>query len=127
MKRLFATSVMVLAFAAAIFAQKSFNLYNFDNTKSADAVIKVLNNELLLTPDQFTKVRDLLYASAKGQAELKQNKDAGNTAQQQDAMVTRQTMHIEGNLKAILGEDKYKRYEAIKPTLEQKLKDLPKN
>ena len=123
MKRIFATSVLFLALAVGAFAQSSTNLFKMTSVEDADLVLKVLTTDLHLDPAVHGQVRELLQKSAKSQAEQMmrmQSKDE----QMESAIVTRQSLHIETNLKNIIGEDKYKQYEQLKDKLAADLSKL---
>lgn len=122
MKKLFTTFSLLVAFVAFSFAGNS-TLYAFTKTEDADAVLKVLNAELTLTQTQFTQVRDLLYGSARSQSELLKS-EKGKDPVYAEAVVTRQSAHIEANLKSLIGEDKYKIYDSKKADIEKKVAEV---
>lgn len=127
MKKTFVSAFLILFASAALLAQTSqSNLFKFRNVQDADVVLKALNSELKLTAEEFPKVQNLLNTSAQSQETLyakPENKDQ----QMVDVIVTRQSNHIEANLKEILGATKYKQYVDAKATIEQKVKLALKN
>lgn len=125
MKRLMATTFLLFALAAVSFAQSS-NLYKLTSTDNADVVLKIMNDELKLTQEQFSAVRDLLYGSAKSQAEQYARKE-NQSGQNLEVIVTRQTQHIEGNLKQILGDAGFAAYTKKKASIEERVKAILKN
>ncbi len=127
MKKIFSSALLVLLFSAVSFAQTStYSLYKFNSTAESDIVLKALNLELKFSEAEFAKVQDILNASARSQSELYKLPDNKNP-ENITLIVNRQTMHIEGNLKNIIGEDRYKKYVAAKATIEAKAKELGKN
>jgi hypothetical protein len=125
MKRLMATTFLLFALASISFAQSS-NLYKLTSTDKADVVLKIMNDELKLTQEQFSAVRDLLYGSAKSQMEQYARKD-NQSGQNLEVIVTRQTQHIEGNLKQILGDAGFAAYTKKKASIEERVKAILKN
>lgn len=127
MKKIFSSALLVLLFSAVSFAQTStYSLYKFNSTAESDIVLKALNLELKFSEAEFAKVQDILNASARSQSELYKLPDNKNP-ENITLIVNRQTMHIEGNLKNIIGEDRYKKYIAAKASIEAKAKELGKN
>lgn len=120
MKKLFATLLIMIAIITFTTAQNGFVLYKMTNTGEVEIVLKTLTHELKLSEPEVNKVRELLYESAKGQAELFQ-KPQNSTPEAIQNIVRRQTGHIEGSLEEIIGGDKFKKYLQVKPTIEKKL------
>ena len=126
MKKLFATTLILLSIIAFSFAQQTVasDFYLMKNTHDAELVLKAINNELKLSETTFAQVRDLLFASAKSQAE--QITPTIET-ERINIIKTRQTVHIENQLKTILGLDKFNIYQQKKAAMDTKLKELKKN
>ena len=122
MKKLLTTFTLIVTLVAFSFAGNS-TIYAFTKIEDADAVLKVLNTELTLTQTQFTQVRDLLYGSARSQAELLKT-EKGKDPVYADAVIIRQTAHIEANLKSLVGEDKFKIYQSKKADIEKQVAEL---
>lgn len=127
MKKIFASAFLMLAFAAISFAQTGTPLFQFTKGQAdADIVLKAISLEIKLSDTEFPAVRELLSKSAASQVELfgkPENKDP----EQAKLIWMRQTAHIEGNLRNILGEDKFKLYQDHKAAIEAKAKELGKN
>ncbi len=127
MKKIFSSALLVILFSVAAFAQNAaYSLYKFNSTAESDIVLKALNLEVKFSDAEFTRMQEILTASARSQSELfklPDNKNPENIAM----IVNRQTTHIEGNLKNLIGEDRYKKYLAAKATIEAKAKELGKN
>ena len=126
MKKLFATTLILLSVIAFSFAQQTVasDFYLMKNTHDAELVLKAINNELKLSETTFAQVRDLLFTSAKSQAE--QITPTIET-ERVNIIKTRQTAHIENQLKTILGLDKFNIYQQKKAAMDTKLKELKKN
>lgn len=126
MKKLLSTALITLSVMAFSFAQQTVasDFYLMKTQKDAEFVLKAINLELHLSETEFVKVKDLLLASARSQEEqLKAPADAERI----NIIKARQTGHIESNLKAIVGIDKYNIYLNKKANIEAKLKELKKN
>jgi hypothetical protein len=121
MKKLF-TTIICAAFAVVSFAQSS-NLFNMKSADDADKVLKVIASELKLEGESFTKVREILVKSAESQAELAARKEFA-TPDMQAAIVTRQTAHIDVNLKGVLTEAQYQTYLTSKEKMQVALAKL---
>lgn len=121
------TLFFAVAFTVLTFAQGSSQLYRMTTKQQADAVVSVLNTELKLSAEQTAQVRDIIYGSLKGQAEVMRPELSPNDVAQNNALLERQTLHIEGNLKSIVGDEKYKAYETAKPSLQAKVQAALKN
>jgi hypothetical protein len=126
MKKSILSFVFVAAFAMVAFAQQSTELYKFSTPADAEKVLKVLNTELKLSPNDFALVRNLLEKSALSQSEFAKTENAKDAATAK-VILERQTRHIEGNLKNIIGEDRYNAYELAKPAITKKVADFGKN
>ncbi|MCW5907439.1 MAG: hypothetical protein KIS94_06245 [Chitinophagales bacterium] len=126
MKKFITTSVLFVAFAVAAMAQTQSDLFKMTTEADADVVLKVLSTELKLSTEEFSKVREILVKSAQSQAQSLQDKNL-NTPEMQVNVLRRQTLHIETNLKTILGEEKFKAYEAAKTKLTEQVKGNRKN
>ena len=117
------TPLLFLAMALVSFAQTNQSLYRFTTREQAGLVLKAIITQVTLTETEFAQVRDLLYASASGQEEISKHPD-GNSPQIIENTTRRQTMHIEDNLKTIIGEEKFKEYQAKKSAIERKAIEL---
>lgn len=126
MKKCITTSVLFVAFVIAAIAQAQSDLFKMTTEADADVVLKVLSTELKLNHEEFSKVREILVKSAQSQAQSLQDKNL-NTPEMQVTVLKRQTLHIEANLKNVLGEEKYKSYEAAKAKLAEQVKGMRKN
>lgn len=126
MKKCITTSVLFVAFVIAAIAQTQSDLFKMTTEADADVVLKVLSTELKLNHEEFSKVREILVKSAQSQAQSLQDKNL-NTPEMQVTVLKRQTLHIEANLKNVLGEEKYKSYEAAKAKLAEQVKGMRKN
>ena len=126
MKKLFATTLILLSVIAFSFAQQTVasDFYLMKNTHDAELVLKAINNELKLSETTFAQVCDLLFASAKSQAE---QITPTIESERVNIIKTRQTAHIENQLKTILGLDKFNIYQQKKAAMDTKLKELKKN
>ncbi len=125
MKKLLTTAFVTLSVIAFSFTQQTVasDFYLMKTQKDAEYVLKALNLELKLSEQEFTKVKELLFVSAKSQEEqLKSLTDA----ERLNIIKTRQTAHIENGLRTIIGLDKYNIYLNQKASLETKLKELKK-
>lgn len=117
MKKIVA-SLLLTFVAVTAFAQTGSSLYRITNKQQADIVLKAISSEITLTTDEFTQLRDLLYSSASGQEEISKHPD-GNSPQMIENTIRRQTMHIEENMKTLIGADKFKLYQAKKAAIEK--------
>ncbi len=126
MKKILATSSLFLLFAVAAFAQTSSDLFKMQSATDAEIVLKALATELKLEGDQFAKVREILSKSALSQQEQAQRKENQNP-EMESMILNRQTLHIEANLKGVLGEEKFKLYETAKAKIAQQVKSMRKN
>jgi hypothetical protein len=91
------------------------------NNQEAGIVLNIINGELKLTEETYTKLKHMLEASALSQSEQLAN---SQLAQEKiDVMVMRQTNHIEANLKAMIGEAQYNLYLQKKADMVTKLKE----
>ena len=126
MKKLFATTLILLSVIAFSFAQQTVasDFYLMKNTHDAELVLKAINNELKLSETTFAQVCDLLFASAKSQAE---QITPTIESERVNIIKTRQTAHIENQLKTILGLDKFNIYQQKKAAMDTKLKELKKS
>lgn len=123
MKKLILSFFAVAMIAVSATAQSSFQLYKFTESKQADVVLKVLSSELKLNDNQFSSIKQLIMGSAQSQIEQYKSELAKNPEHVAN-IVRRQSTHIEGNLKNILGEDKYKIYESSKSGIEKKVQEM---
>jgi hypothetical protein len=126
MKKIFATSTIFILFAVAAFAQTQSDLYKMKTASDAEIVLKALSSQLNLTGDEFAKVREILNKSALSQQEQAARKE-NQTPEMESMILNRQTMHIETNLKGVIGEEKYKLYESLKVKIAEQVKSLRKN
>jgi hypothetical protein len=126
MKKSILSFVFITVFAVVGFAQQTTELYKFSTPADAEKVLKVLNTELKLSPNDFSLVRNLLEKSALSQSEFAKGENAKDVATAK-IILERQTRHIEGNLKNIIGEERFKAYEASKPAISKKVADFGKN
>jgi len=125
MKKPLATSLILFSSILFSIAQQTVasEFYLMKNMREAEFVLKAINTELKFSETEFTKVKDLLFASALSQEEqFKLSPDAEKT----NAIKARQTAHIENSLKTILG-DKFAIYNQKKAAIEVRLKELKKN
>lgn len=123
MKSISATLIAMLIVVLSANAQSASTLYKFTDLKKSEAVLKVLSSELKLSESDFDKVKLLIQGSATSQMEQYKSdlsKDPDHVAN----IVRRQTVHIEGNLRNIIGEDKFKQYETLKASIEKKAQEL---
>ncbi len=123
MKSISATLIALLFMTLNVKAQSASQLYKFTDLKKSEAVLKALASELKLSESDFDKVKLLIQGSAQSQMEQFKSelaKDPDHVAN----IVRRQTTHIEGNLRNIIGEDKFKQYEILKPAIEKKAQEL---
>lgn len=123
MKSISATLIALLFMTLSMNAQSASQLYKFTDLKKSEAVLKALSSELKLSESDFDKVKLLIQGSAQSQMEQFKSelaKDPDHVAN----IVRRQTTHIEGNLRNIIGEDKFKQYESLKPAIEKKALEL---
>ena len=127
MKKLLTTALLALSVIAYSFAQQTVadDFYLMKTQKDAEFVLKAINMELHLNEPDFAKVQDVLFASAKSQGEQFASTPAPD-AERTNIIKTRQTAHIENNLKVILGA-KYNVYLDNKAKIEANLKTLKKN
>lgn len=112
MKKITAFFAAVL-FGVAVYAQDAANFYKFTSVQEADKVITVLTTQLKLNAKESSAVAELIKTSAQSQVEqykLEQNKDVNMV----NMIVSRQTRHIEANLKNIIGEERFRLYETNK-------------
>lgn len=126
MRKLLTATLITFSVMAFSFAQQTVasDFYLMKTQKDAEYVLKAINLELHLSETEFNKVKELLFASAKSQGEqLQSNTDT----ERLNIIKTRQTAHIESNLKSIIGLDKYNIYLNKKAAIEAKLKELKKN
>lgn len=105
------------------FAQNTSSLYRITTRQQADIVLKAISTEVNLTNDEFSQLRDLLYASASGQEEISKQ-PGGNTQQTIESIVIRQTLHIEENMKNLIGADKFKLYQTKKAAIEKRAQTI---
>lgn len=126
MKKFLATSTFFILFAVAAFAQTGSDLYKMKTAADAEIVLKALAAELRLEGNQFALVREILTKSATSQQEQAQRKE-NLTPEMESMIVTRQTLHIETNLKNVIGEEKFKQYELAKAKIAEQVKNLRKN
>jgi hypothetical protein len=128
MKKLLSTALITLTVISFSFAQQTVanDFYLMKNTSDAEYVLKAINMELKLSEADFAKVKDLLFASAKSQGEQLKSTPAPD-AERINVMKTRQTVHIENSLKAILGVAGYNLYLNNKATIEANLKTIKKS
>ena len=128
MQKLLSTTVIMFAVIASSFAQQTVasDFYLMKTPKDAENVLKAINLELHLSETEYAKLKDLLSASQKSQAEQFAETPAPNV-DRTNVIKTRQTAHIESNLKALVGSDKYNIYVRTKPAIEAKLIELKKN
>ena len=125
MKKPLATSLILFSSILFSIAQQTVasDFYLMKNTREAEFVLKAINTELKLSETEFTKAKDLLFASALSQEEqFKLSPDAEKI----NAIKARQTAHIENSLKTILG-DKFAIYNQKKAAIEVRLKEIKKN
>ncbi|MBK7149474.1 MAG: hypothetical protein IPH78_11795 [Bacteroidetes bacterium] len=123
MKSISATLIALLFMTLSMNAQSASQLYKFTDLKKSETVLKALSSELKLSESDFDKVKLLIQGSAQSQMEQFKSelaKDPDHVAN----IVRRQTTHIEGNLRNIIGEDKFKQYESLKPAIEKKAQEL---
>lgn len=126
MKKLMFTTLLVLAVTVATFAQSSFKLFRFTNVAQAELVLRSIGSEVQLTAAQTEEIRTLFTQNAAHQAEIF-DKAENTQGERYDMFMKRQTGHLEGNLRNILGEETYKKYEAAKPAIEAKVQAATKN
>lgn len=126
MKKILSTSVFFILFAVAAFAQTQSDLYKMKSATDAEIVLKAMAAELKLEGEQFAKVREILTKSAISQQEQAQIKE-NNTPGMESMIVNRQSLHIEANLKGVLGEEKYKLYETSKAKIAEQVKGMKKD
>ena len=128
MQKLLSSAVIIFTVIAYSFAQQTVasDFYLMKTSKDAENVLKVINSEMHLSETEYTKLKDLLLVSQKSQAEQFAETPAPN-AERTNVIKTRQTAHIESNLKAFVGSDKYNIYVRTKPAIEAKLIELRKN
>ncbi len=120
MKKSLATLLLMTAIITITLAQSTYDFYKMQTKSEADIILNALNNELKLSDIQFAELRELLYGSMKGQAELLQ-KSENTDADVIQGILRRQTGHIEGNLQELIGEAKFKTYLQKKPAIEKQL------
>ncbi len=123
MKKLILSLFAIAIIAVSVNAQSSFQLFKFTESRQADVVLKVLSSELKLSDSQFSSIKQLIMGSAQSQVEQYKSELAKNPEHVAN-ILRRQTTHIEGNLKTILGEDKYKIYEGSKAGIEKKAQEM---
>jgi hypothetical protein len=126
MKKILATSTFFILFAIAAFAQTTSDLYKMKSATDAEIVLKALSSQLNLTGDEFSKVREILTKSALSQSEQAQRKE-NQTPEMENMILTRQTLHIETNIKGVIGEEKFRLYESLKAKITEQVKGLRKN
>ncbi len=126
MKKLMFTTLLLLAVTVATFAQSSFKLFRFTNLAQAELVLKSIGSEVKLTAAQTDQIRTLFTQNVTHQAEIF-DKAENTQGDRYNMYMTRQTGHLEGNLRTILGEETYKQYEAAKPAIEAKVLASTKN
>src|SRR5437588_104311 len=111
MKKLITTLFIAISAIAFSFAQQTVasDFYLMKNQADAGYVLKAINLEIKLSETEFAKVQELLFASAKSQAE-QFNQTPAPDAERTNIIKTRQTAHIENVLKTILSSEKYSAY-----------------
>lgn len=112
-----------LFFSSICFAQQGSSLYRFTGKEQAEKVSKVLHEELQLSEESFTEMKELLIGSAESQMEMTQLPENTNPSSIEN-MVRRQTVHIEQNMKTIIGEEKFKMYLEKKGAIEKKTQSI---
>lgn len=126
MKKILATSTLFILFATVALAQNQSDLYRMKTATDAEIVLKALSSQLNLSGDEFAKVREILTKSATSQGEQAQRKE-NHTPEMENMILTRQTLHIETNLKSVIGVEKFKLYETSKAKILEQVKSLRKN
>jgi hypothetical protein len=123
MKKLLTTAIILFAVMAFSFAQQTVasDFYLMKTQQDAEQVLKAINSELHLAEAEYAKVKELLVTSSKSQEEQLKS---FTEAERLNIIKTRQTAHIENNLRGIVGVDKYNIYLNKKADIEAKLKSL---
>ena len=123
MQKLLTTSIILFAVMAFSYAQQTVasDFYLMKTQEEAQLVLKAINSELHLAEAEYAKVKELLTTSSKSQEE--QLKSFTET-ERLNIIKTRQTAHIENNLRGIVGVDRYNIYLNKKADIEAKLKSF---
>ncbi len=101
--------------------QTEQSIYRFVTKSQAKVVLTAISKEVNLTESELVQIKELIYSSAAGQEEISKQ-PGGNTPEVIENTVRRQTMHIEDNLKSILGEATYKQYLLRKSIIEKTIR-----
>ena len=120
MKKSIATLLLFVLVTATTFAQQTNSLYRFTSKEQAEVVVKAIDAELQLNEKVLSNVRELIYASAESQKEMSARGENTNASAIEE-IVRRQTMHIEQNMKTLIGEEKFTLYLQKKSAIEKKL------
>src|SRR5688572_22652075 len=107
MKRLLTTLFCICAVTMFCVAQSKADAFKVQNPAQAAQLSTVLGTELKLTAEQQARVNDLLASTLTAQAEVMNTDKSAAAKADNDEVMARHAMHFEGNLKAIIGEEKF--------------------